>query len=48
MELARSLTASGDAFLTGMLVAIFMAFRPVWLATYADRRYLPRDQPPAL
>ena len=41
--LARFLTASGEAFLTGMLVAIFVAFRPQWLATYSDRLYLPRD-----
>jgi uncharacterized membrane protein len=40
--LARGLTAFGDAFITGMLVAIFVAFRPQWLATYADRIYLPR------
>ena len=40
--LARFLTASGEAFLTGMLVAIFVAYRPQWLATYADRIYLPR------
>ncbi len=39
--LARVLAASGDAFITGMLVAIFVAFRPQWLATYADRIYLP-------
>jgi uncharacterized membrane protein len=39
--LARGLAATGDAFLTGMLVAIFVAFRPHWLATYADRIYLP-------
>lgn len=41
--LARFLTASGEAFLTGMLTAIFVAFRPEWLATYSDRLYLPRD-----
>ena len=41
--LARGLTAFGDAFITGMLVAIFVAFRPQWLATYADRLYLPRS-----
>lgn len=40
---ARWLFAWGDAFLTGMLVAIFVAFRPHWLATYADRIYLPRS-----
>lgn len=38
--LARVLTASGDAFITGMLVSIFVAFRPQWLATYADKIYL--------
>ena len=41
--LARFLTASGEAFLTGMFSAIFVAFRPEWLATYSDRLYLPRD-----
>jgi uncharacterized membrane protein len=40
--LARGLTAWGEAFLTGMLVAIGVAFRPQWLATYSDRLYLPR------
>lgn len=40
--LARALAAWGDAFITGMLVAIFVAFRPHWLATYADRIYLPK------
>jgi uncharacterized membrane protein len=40
--LARVLAASGDAFITGMLVAMFVAFRPHWLATYADRIYLPK------
>ena len=41
--LARFLTASGEAFLTGMLTAICVAFRPQWLATYSDRLYLPKD-----
>jgi uncharacterized membrane protein len=45
LMLARFLAAWGDAFLCGMLVAIFVAFRPAYLATYADRIYLPR--PPA-
>lgn len=40
LMLARLLAAWGDAFLAGMLVAIFVAFRPQWLATYADRIYL--------
>ena len=42
LRLARWLFAWADAFITGMLVAIFVAFRPQWLATYADRIYLPR------
>jgi uncharacterized membrane protein len=37
---ARWLMAWGDAFLTGMLVAVFVAFKPEWLATWSDRRYL--------
>lgn len=43
LMLGRWLAAWGDAFLTGMLVAIFVAFRPEWLATYSDRLYLPRS-----
>lgn len=43
--LGRWLAAWGDAWLTGMVVAIFVAFRPQWLATYADRLYLPDDRP---
>jgi uncharacterized membrane protein len=31
----------GEATTTGMLVAVMVAFRPQWLATYADRHYLP-------
>ncbi len=38
--LARGLAAFGDAFLTGMMAAIFVAYRPQWLATWADRLYL--------
>lgn len=37
---ARWLMAWGDAFLTGMLSAIFVAFIPEWLATWSDQRYL--------
>ena len=37
------LMAWGEAFSTGMLVAIFVAFRPQWLATWSDARYLPKD-----
>ena len=42
---ARWLAGWGDAVLTGMLVAIFVAFRPQWLATYSDRLYLPGPPP---
>jgi uncharacterized membrane protein len=47
LMLARGLVAWGDAFLSGMITAIFVAFHPQWLATYADRIYLPihRDPP---
>jgi len=41
LMLARLLAAFGDAWICGMLVAIFVAFRPQWLATYTDRLYLP-------
>jgi uncharacterized membrane protein len=40
------LVAWGEALLTGMLTAIFVAYRPEWLLTWSDRRYLPR--PPEL
>lgn len=42
LMIGRWLAAWGDAFMTGMFVAIFVAFRPQWLATYSDRIYLPR------
>jgi uncharacterized membrane protein len=42
LMLGRWLSAWGDAFLAGMFTAIFVAFRPHWLATYTDRIYLPR------
>jgi len=42
---ARWLMAWGDAFLTGMFCAVFVAFTPQWLATWSDQRYLrPPDQ----
>ncbi len=44
---ARWLIAWGDAFMTGMLTAIFVAFRPQWLATWSDRIYVPPPEPPA-
>ncbi len=39
---ARWLMAWGDAVVTGMLCAIFVAFKPEWLATWSDQIYLPR------
>lgn len=41
LAVALWLTAFGEAFITGMLTAILVAFRPQWLASYADRLYLP-------
>lgn len=38
--MARWLMAWGDAFVTGMLTAIFVAFKPHWLATWSDKLYL--------
>ena len=34
------LMAWGDGFLTGMLAALCVAFKPEWLATWSDRLYL--------
>lgn len=42
---ARWLMAWGDAFLTGIITAVFVAFAPQWLATWSDARYLAK--PPA-
>jgi len=38
---AQWLIAWGEAFMTGAFAAIFVAFRPEWLLTYSDSRYLP-------
>ena len=38
---ARWLLAWGDAVVTGMMVAVFVAFRPQWLATWSDSLYVP-------
>jgi len=43
-RVARWLMAWGDAIVTGMLTAIFVAFKPEWLLTWSDARYL--DRPP--
>ena len=34
------LLAWGDGFMTGILAAIFVAYRPQWLATWSDALYL--------
>jgi uncharacterized membrane protein len=41
---ARWLMAWGDGFVTGMLAAVFVAFKPQWLATWSDPLYLPRPR----
>ena len=43
-RVARWLMAWSDAIVTGMLTAIFVAFKPEWLLTWSDKRYL--DRPP--
>jgi uncharacterized membrane protein len=45
--IGRLLLDFGEAFLTGMLAAGLVAFRPHLLATYSDRLYLPRAEPGA-
>lgn len=42
-RVALWLMAWGDAFVTGMLVAIFVAYRPQWLATWSDHLYLTKS-----
>lgn len=37
----HGLMAFGEAFATGLLVAVFVAFRPAWLRTHSDALYLP-------
>ena len=38
--IAHWLMAWGDGFMTGMLCAIFVAFKPQWLATWSDALYI--------
>lgn len=45
LVLSHALIGWGEAFATGGLTAIFVAFVPQWLLTYSDARYLPRDRP---
>jgi uncharacterized membrane protein len=44
--LAYWLLGWGEAISTGMLTAIFVAFKPHWLLTYSDARYLPSGKRP--
>ncbi len=39
-NIARWLMAWGDAVVTGMLCAVFVAYKPHWLATWSDDLYL--------
>jgi uncharacterized membrane protein len=41
--MARWLMAWSDGVTTGMLTAVFVVFRPHWVATWSDAIYL---QPP--
>ena len=41
---AHWLMAWGDAIVTGMLAAVFVAFKPEWLATWSDNLYLKRPR----
>lgn len=41
----RWLMAWGDAMVTGMLCAVFVAFKPGWLATWSDALYLHGKKP---
>lgn len=38
--IARWLMAWGDGVVTGMLCAVFVAFKPQWLATWSDQLYI--------
>ena len=39
-NIALWLMAWSDGIVTGMLAAVFVAYRPEWLATWSDRHYL--------
>ena len=41
----RLLLCWGEAMLTGMLVAVFVAYRPQWVTTFRDEIYLARHRP---
>lgn len=35
----------GDGVVTGMLTSVFAVYKPEWLATWADKLYIPDDRP---
>jgi uncharacterized membrane protein len=37
--------AFGEATLTGMLMTLFVVYKPAWVGTFDDARYLRRRQP---
>jgi len=39
-KIACWLMAWGDAVITGMMAAVFVAYKPQWLATWSDDLYL--------
>ena len=43
--IARWLMAWGDGMVTGMTCAVFVAFKPDWLATWSDKLYLRQPSP---
>lgn len=45
-KIARWLMAWGDAVVTGMMVSVFVAYRPQWLATWSDDLYLYQQKTP--
>ena len=44
--LSHWLLGWGEGIATGMLTSIFVAFKPEWLLTYTDERYLPKGPRP--
>ncbi|MEX8501039.1 hypothetical protein [Leptothrix ochracea] len=42
--IGRWLISWAEAFATGGMTAIFVAFHPEWMVTYSDQRYLPKQE----
>jgi uncharacterized membrane protein len=45
-HIAHWLMAWADAVVTGMLTAVFVAYKPEWLLTWSDARYLGKPKLP--